>query len=169
MPRTKEQTREYNQNYYTQEEKRNRILEQKKVYYKENKKIIREKAAKNYILNKDKVLAEQREYYSKLENRPRKIYGKTKERAEKAGHEFTITIEDIIIPEVCPYLGIKLTHDLGKGQQSTNSSIDRIDNNKGYIPGNVRIISRLANSMKTNSTREQRVAFAKAVLNDETL
>jgi hypothetical protein len=43
-------------------------------------------------------------------------------------------------------------------------SLDRIDNNKGYIKGNVEVISWKANIMKSNASPEELVEFAKAIL-----
>ena len=71
-------------------------------------------------------------------------------RSRKNGIEFTITKEDIIIPEVCPILGMPLTK--GDGYLPNAMSLDRVDNNKGYIPGNVRVISRQANMLKSSLT-----------------
>lgn len=73
---------------------------------------------------------------------------------------FTIDVSDLIIPDTCPYLGITF-EPLSK---TSGYSLDRIDNTKGYIKGNVQVISRLANIMKNNATEEQLVAFAKGVL-----
>lgn len=92
------------------------------------------------------------------------IYHCSKKRAERAGLEFTITREDIVIPEYCPLLGVKITHERGKGRVQTNASLDRIDSTKGYIPGNVQVISNLANQMKTDATPEQLIAFANGIL-----
>lgn len=75
--------------------------------------------------------------------------------------EFSIFVEDIIIPENCPYLGIPLTFF---GEKKQAPSIDRIDSTKGYTKENIQVISRLANSMKTNATKEEMLAFAKGVL-----
>lgn len=169
MARTQEQIKQYNLAYYSNPLNREKILNNKKRYYEKHKEELLRKGKEKWLLRKEKYMAQIREYYGSIEGRKKKILIKTKERAMKNGLEYSLTVNDIDIPEYCPYLGIKLTHELGKGQQLTNSSIDRIDSEKGYIPGNIRIISRLANNMKSNSTREQREAFAKAVLNDPTL
>lgn len=99
-----------------------------------------------------------------LKHPEKKILNDAKQRAKYKNLDFNLTIEDIIIPEFCPYLGTKLTYTQGEGYQEANHSIDRIDNSKGYIKGNVEVISRLANMMKNHATPEQLVSFAKEVL-----
>ena len=86
--------------------------------------------------------------------------------------EHTITVVDVIIPDLCPMLGIPLA--MSVGAPSNNSpSLDRIDSSKGYIPGNVWVISHKANSMKRDATREELLTFAdgdakvEIVVNDE--
>ena len=72
-------------------------------------------------------------------------------RALKKGIEFDIdTYKDVPdVPEFCPIYKIPLF--VGKGVSTDNSpTLDRIDNNKGYIKGNIHIISRKANQMKSN-------------------
>lgn len=76
------------------------------------------------------------------------------------GMEFSIAVEDIILPDTCPYLGVTLS-PLDK---QYGYSLDRIDSSKGYTKDNIRVISRLANIMKNNATEEQLIAFAKGVL-----
>jgi hypothetical protein len=71
-------------------------------------------------------------------------------RARKYGLEFSIKEEDIVIPEYCPILDTRLTK--GNGYLPNAMSLDRVDNDKGYISGNVRVISRRANLMKSSLT-----------------
>lgn len=102
----------------------------------------------------------------RLRHPERTLVRQAKARAEKKGIEFSITEQDIQIPELCPVFGFKLYWHLkaGAGGKFDSISLDRIDNNKGYIPGNVQVISSLANRMKTAATPEQLVLFAKWVL-----
>lgn len=82
------------------------------------------------------------------------IFKNCKNRATRRGLPFDITPEDIVIPEVCPVLGIKL-HLGSKGFDPNSPSVDRVDGNKGYVKGNVRIISMRANKLKSDATLEE--------------
>jgi hypothetical protein len=74
-------------------------------------------------------------------------------RAKAKGIKFDLKPEDLELPEVCPVLGIKLRIAFGRAANKPYSpSVDRFDNSKGYVKGNVRVISRRANSLKTNAT-----------------
>lgn len=78
--------------------------------------------------------------------------------AKKRGIEFSIDVynTDLQIPDVCPVLGIPLFRMRGKRGGGANSpSVDRIDNSKGYVDGNVQIISFRANSLKADATIEE--------------
>ncbi len=77
-----------------------------------------------------------------------------KYRAKMLGKEFSVSKEDLEIPEFCPIMGIPLF--LTEGRRGPNSySVDRKDNSKGYTKENTRIISFLANSRKGDLTIEQ--------------
>lgn len=87
-----------------------------------------------------------------------------KARAKNSGLEFSLTLEDIKIPEICPYLKIPLTRIIGEGVQWTNASLDRIDNSKGYTKDNIEVISFKANSMKQHASIEDLRSFSTYVL-----
>ena len=102
--------------------------------------------------------------YSTLDLQSRLWYA-AKARAKKRGLEFNLEKEDIILNEYCPILKIKLTHSSRRGSSRTNvATLDRIDPTKGYIKGNVEVISHLANTMKSNATPSELVVFATTIL-----
>lgn len=68
-----------------------------------------------------------------------------------------------IAPTHCPVFGFKLR--TGAGSFSPDApSTDRIDPTKGYVRGNIQIISLKANTMKSNASPEELRAFALWVL-----
>lgn len=88
-------------------------------------------------------------------------------RSKKNGWKSDLTIQDIVIPEYCPYLGVKLTRLLGTSRGAGNPfnpSIDRIDSSKGYVKGNIQIISVKANRMKSDATPQELVVFAMNII-----
>lgn len=77
-----------------------------------------------------------------------------KRRAREKGLEFNIDLSDIKIPDTCPILGIKL--EMGDARSKSNSpSLDRRNNSKGYVKGNVYVISNKANLHKGNLSVEE--------------
>lgn len=54
-------------------------------------------------------------------------------------------LSDIQIPELCPVFKTPMV----------SPSLDRIDSSKGYVKGNVRVISKRANQLKSNATVEE--------------
>lgn len=83
-----------------------------------------------------------------------------KARAKELGRDFSISPDDIIIPEYCPYLKIKL----GFTDPNGFPSLDRIDSSKGYTPDNIQVISLRANKLKSDATIEQMIVFARGIL-----
>lgn len=82
-----------------------------------------------------------------------------KHRAKVKGLEFNLCPGDIKIPLICPVLNIALQR--GKIKPGDNTpSLDRIDNTKGYIKGNVRVISMRANVLKRDATAQELIALA---------
>jgi len=98
---------------------------------------------------------------------PDKIKGymirNSKWSAKRRNHEFNLDMEDIQLPEYCPLLGIKLYYNFEKRthfNSYNHASLDRIDNSKGYIKGNVIVLSRLANAMKNQADFNQLLTFS---------
>ena len=80
----------------------------------------------------------------------RVLYKNAQNRARKYNVPFTITEQDIVIPEFCPILGVRLEH--GRGVTTNNSpTLDRIVPALGYVPGNVAVICHKANRVKGNN------------------
>ena len=84
-----------------------------------------------------------------------------KQRAKKRGTPFSISYKDIVIPDKCPFLGIPLHRNKLKENRDSSPSLDCIESSKGYVQGNIRVISHKANTMKSNSTLEEFEMMAK--------
>jgi hypothetical protein len=110
--------------------------------------------SKSYFLTK----------YLHLSTPEGRILFRTYKKHTDEGFNFNLTIDDIIIPEYCPILNIKLTTDPKDKDSPNYYSIDRIDSSKGYVKGNVQIISMKANKMKSKSTEEELLKFSLSVL-----
>jgi hypothetical protein len=97
------------------------------------------------------------------ENKLKWLFSCAKSRSKKRGITFNITVKDLPpIPECCPvFPWIKLSLYFGGGHRENVPSIDRINNKKGYVKGNVRIISLRANRLKSNATLQELKALLK--------
>jgi len=99
-------------------------------------------------------------YYSLTSPEWRMWYKKKNDKV----FDFNLDIEDIIIPTHCPYLGIELSTNFDDRNNPHYYSLDRIDSSKGYVKGNVQVISLMANIMKNNASKDQLIVFAKNIL-----
>lgn len=145
-------------------EKRNR---QAREWRKNNPERYAKLNHQNYEKHKETRLTYAREYRSrtteerrlkrfaeKRANPAKFLLATSKMNAKKKGLQHTITIEDIVIPEICPILGIPLF--VGDNIRCPNSpSLDRINSSKGYTKGNVQVISWRANDLKANASFEE--------------
>ncbi len=75
-------------------------------------------------------------------------------RAKKAGISFNLTMDDIVIPRRCPVFGMVLKRGIGHSCDAS-PTVDRVNAKRGYVKGNVAIISRKANSLKGAATAAQ--------------
>jgi len=80
--------------------------------------------------------------------------------------EFTITEQNLDWPTHCPVIGVELHYggqggnaDRGTGRRRggrpNSASLDRLDNKRGYVPGNAVIVSHWVNTRKGDATPEQ--------------
>lgn len=83
-----------------------------------------------------------------------------KARAKEKNVPFEIERGDIFVPEFCPVLGIRLAHSWGHGPKDETPSLDRIKPSKGYVRGNIAVISNRANRMKSDGTAEEHERIA---------
>jgi hypothetical protein len=76
-----------------------------------------------------------------------KLWHAAKDRAAEKDIPFSIAVEDVKIPFLCPLLEIPIFRSAGKVGPSS-PTLDRISNDAGYVPGNVWVISHAANTCK---------------------
>lgn len=112
----------------------------------------RSRSAAFSVRHHERILANRELQNSKTE---RRILSRTKSRAKLAGIPFDLTLSDIVVPALCPILGIPLRERTGRGRELADSpSVDRKVPSLGYVRGNVGIISHAANLLKSNATLE---------------
>lgn len=112
------------------------------------------------IKNKIKIKKKYQEYWHAADTDKQRhailIIQHLKRKCRQRGIKFNLKASDIIIPNYCPALGIKLV----RGNGNNGISVDRINPKKGYTRGNIIVVSRLANQIKSNATCEQLVKVA---------
>jgi hypothetical protein len=86
----------------------------------------------------------------------------SRQSAKRRGLEHTITLDDIQIPTYCPVLGYYLRGGEGL-RHHASPSLDRIDTSKGYVPGNVWVISWRANNLKADATPDELIQLVRAL------
>ena len=86
--------------------------------------------------------------YQRKNNPIQYAYQTLKDNSKRRGKEFLLTLEEFT--QFC----IKTEYIKGKGKKSESYSIDRIDNTKGYIVSNIRILTLSENSRKGTKVLE---------------
>lgn len=133
-----------------------------KKYYQEHKmelKVRRQERRAKARLKGDMTNYNLKKYYKDFKTLPAKSYTyewrmwyQASKRAAERGLPFTIQLEDIKIPDICPLLGIKLVRDFS--DRSSAPSLDRVIPELGYTKENIRVISMKANTMKRDLSIE---------------
>ena len=75
-------------------------------------------------------------------------------------YEWNLNFGDLTFPTHCPILGIELDYFCEDKYKDNSPSFDRVDSSKGYITGNVMIVSWRANRIKNNGTAEEHQKIA---------
>ncbi len=122
-------------------------------------------ALKRYLSNPDNKAKHYERCKQWRESNPNEwAFMMLKAKAKRLGIPFDLEPSDLIIPAMCPVLGIPIERTRGQGPKENTVSVDRIDPSKGYTKGNIQVMSALANRMKNNATPEQLQRFAAWVL-----
>jgi len=100
--------------------------------------------------------------HGKTNTKEFELWYSAKERAVKNGIPFDIELEDIVIPSKCPVLGIPIhTHGIDGIRNQNSPSLDKFYPEKGYVKGNIQVISWRANRIKSDGTPEEWMKIAK--------
>lgn len=83
-------------------------------------------------------------------NQPlRRAYSKLKYRARERGHEFELTYEQY------ERFALESGYAEGRGKTAASFSIDRIKDELGYVPGNLRVLTLAENTRKDLERRRR--------------
>lgn len=133
-----------------------------KQWASENKIRRREIANKSAFKYKDKRVEASVRHQQK---HPQKyLHTIARNRSIRDGIEFDIEINDIDIPKVCPIFKTPFVRGT-----PYSASLDKINPLLGYVKGNIQVISRKANTMKSNATKEELEQFANWIINNKEL
>lgn len=98
-----------------------------------------------------------------LERAQSAFFTRKRQNAKWGKWGWELNMSDLIWPEYCPVLGIKLNWFAEKTEEAS-PSIDRLDSSKGYIKDNVVIMSWRANRIKNDGTGEEHQKIASFLL-----
>src|SRR3954467_15879500 len=83
----------------------------------------------------------------------RSLWDRARKRAKDRGLPFALAKNSIAVPLTCPALGMPIQF---RGRRSACSpSLDRIVPERGYVPGNIRVVSDRANRLKGKRSLEE--------------
>lgn len=91
---------------------------------------------------------------SELYDRKKAKFRNKKAQAKQVGWEWGLEFGDVVWPTHCPILGMELDY-FTETIAENSVSFDQIVAGKGYIKGNVHIISWRANRIKNNGTAKE--------------
>lgn len=133
---------------YRKRIKDNETEEEKELRTTNHREYYRERMSDPAI--REKKTKQNQERY--IKNPKLHMLHRAKQRAKKKGLEFSITLDDIEVPELCPVFKIPM---IAGGDSFNSPSLDRIDSSKGYTKDNIMVISYRANTLKNDATFEE--------------
>lgn len=87
------------------------------------------------------------------------MFAEARRRASRDGLEFSIQKSDIVVTDKCPCCNVSMA--VSKMNKSRNSpSLDRLDNNIGYVASNITVICWRCNKIKGDATASELHAVA---------
>ncbi len=110
----------------------------------------------------DREKASRKRWYSQCAEKV--LLSKARGRSKREGWEIDIEESDIVVPTICPMLHIPIRRDLLGTRADGQPSLDRIDSSKGYVKGNVWVISWRANRIKNCLSFPELVLFVLGLL-----
>lgn len=97
------------------------------------------------------------------------MFGNARKRAKVKDLPFDLDLDFVrsLVVSHCPIFGCPLEWSMRRGQKKgalpNSPSLDRIDPSKGYVKGNVWIISYRANTIKNDASHEELKLVTEAV------
>lgn len=141
-----------------------RKREQAKAYRHRNRAAILERTRQRYAANRAAINTRRHERQS---NSPvwvkKHLIRHAKARAARFSVPFALSPTDIELPRVCPVLGLLIDYSYGSkgvGPKPRSPSLDRLDPKRGYVTGNVQVISFRANQIKGDASPTELVQVA---------
>ena len=83
-----------------------------------------------------------------------RLWAAARGRAKELGLPFDLDLNDIVLPQFCPVLGLELKTYPGPMEDSS-PTVDRIVPELGYVQGNIVVVSNRANRLKNNASIEE--------------
>jgi len=141
------------------------LLKPLSSFYKDNARNGTQRYCKKCSVN----LRAARDKDNPMQKQTCRMFNGARSRAKQKNIPFNLDLDFLrsIVVSHCPILGMELawsTNRLNGNTTLPNSpSLDRIDPTKGYVKGNVWIISHKANCIKSNASHEELKLVTEAV------
>lgn len=133
---------------------REKVLAYRRGYYKANRARLKAQQKASDKRYPARIRATRKRYYDAHPEMFLLTSARARAKANKL--PFNLCIEDVRIPEFCPVFGIRLV----RGDRIAAPSLDRFVPLRGYIRGNVSVISRRANELKNDASVFELCALA---------